>query len=82
MEKFIINQTHYADNKDQLAERLQAFQDLSTNLEHEDLITSVEVLKEHPEIVDFIKDVAPKEGEELSMTDYLKIATKAFRKFA
>jgi hypothetical protein len=82
MEKFIINQTHYADNKDQLAERLQAFQDLSDNLEHEDLITSVEVLKEHPEIVDFIKDVAPKEGEELSMTDYLKIATKAFRKFA
>lgn len=82
MEKFTINQTHYAENKDQLAERLQAFQDLSDNLEHEDLITSVEVLKEHPEIVDFIKDVAPKEGEELSMTDYLKIATKAFRKFA
>lgn len=82
MEKYTINQTHYAASKEQLVERLQAFQDLSDSMEHDDLIAAVEVLQENPEIVDFIKEVAPKEGEELSMTDYLKIATKAFKKFA
>ena len=82
MNQYNINQTHYAESKEELTERLQAFQDLSDTLDHDDLIVAVEVLKENPEIVDFIKEVAPKDGEELNMGDYLKIATKAFKKFA
>ena len=82
MNQYNINQTHYADSKEELTERLQAFQDLSDTLDHDDLISAVEVLKDNPEIVEFIKEVSPKDGEDLSMGDYLKIASKAFKKFA
>ncbi len=82
MGKFTITQTHFAVDELQIAERLQAFQDLTDNLEHDDLIISVEVLKENPDIVQFIKDVAPKEGQKLGLTDFVKIATKAYQKFA
>ncbi|WP_062053769.1 hypothetical protein [Aquimarina longa] len=82
MKDFNISLTVPAENKEQLQEKLQAFQDLQDHLEHEDFITSTSIIVEHPDIVDFIKEVIPEEGEELSMTDYIKIAKKAFERFS
>ena len=79
---FKINLEIEANNEEEVAEKLQAFQDLQDNLEHEDLVQAVDMIVENPEIVDFIKDVAPEDGEELSLTDYISIARKAFVRFA
>jgi len=79
---FKINLELEANNEEEVAEKLQAFQDLQDNLEHEDLVQAVDMIVENPEIVDFIKDVAPEDGEELSLTDYISIARKAFVRFA
>lgn len=70
-----------AENQEQLEEKLQAFQDLQDHLSHEDFLQAVDVVVENPEIVEFIKEVAPEEGKELSMTDYIGIARKAFQRF-
>ncbi|WP_438712315.1 hypothetical protein ACSTS3_10465 [Aquimarina muelleri] len=82
MKNFNISLTIPAIDKQQLQEKLQAFQDLQDHLEHEDFITSATIIVEHPDIIDFIKEVIPEEGEELTMTDYIKIAKKAFERFA
>ncbi|PHQ85482.1 MAG: hypothetical protein COB65_02935 [Thalassobium sp.] len=76
-----IKLTVDADNEKQLQEKMQAFQDLQSNLEHEDLLQAVEMIVEHPDLVEFIKEVAPEGDEELSLTDYIGIAKKAFEKF-
>lgn len=81
MKTYNIKLTLKAANEVQLTEKLQAFQDLQDHLQHEDLVTSVEVIVAHPEIVEFIKEVIPKDGKELSMTDYIIIAKKAFERF-
>lgn len=70
-----------AESPEQLEEKLQAFQDLQDHLDHEDLMQATDMLIENPDIVDFIKEVAPEEGKELSITDYISIAKKAFQKF-
>jgi hypothetical protein len=81
MKKFktLVNIT--AENPEQVEEKLQAFQDLQDNLEHEDLLQAVDVVVDNPEIIEFIKDVAPEEGEQLGLSDYLSIARKAYQKF-
>ena len=71
-----------AEDTQQLEEKLQAFQDLQDNLQHDDLVQAVDVVVENPDIVEFIKEVSPEDGEELSMGDYLSIARKAFVKFS
>ncbi len=71
-----------ADNKEELTEKLQAFQDLQDHLEHEDFISSVDVIVDNPEIVEFVKEVVPEEGQELTITDYMLIAKKAFERFS
>lgn len=76
-----VKLTVEADSKEQLAEKMQAFQDLQNNLNHEDLIQAVEMIVEHPDLVEFIKEVAPKDDKELSLGDYINIARKAFQKF-
>lgn len=76
-----VKLTVEADNKEQLAEKMQAFQDLQNNLNHEDLMQAVEMIVEHPDLVEFIKEVAPKDDKELSLGDYINIARKAFQKF-
>ncbi len=81
MNTYKVNLTLQAENPEQVQEKLQAFQDLQDNLEHEDLLQAVEVIVENPEIVEFIKEVAPEEGEELTWGDYIKIAKKAFQRF-
>jgi hypothetical protein len=50
-------------------------------MEHEELLHAVDVIVEHPEVIDFIKEVAPEEGKELGMVDYIGIARKAFQRF-
>ena len=82
MRQFKINLSIEAEDQEQLNEKLQAFQDLQDNLEHDDLLSAVDVVVENPELVEFIKEVAPEEGVDLSMRDYLKIARKAFQRFA
>ncbi len=82
MKNFNISLTVIAENEVQLQEKLQAFQDLQDHLEHDDFIASTTIIVEHPDIIDFIKEVIPEEGEELTMTDYIKIAKKAFERFA
>jgi len=76
-----VKLTVEADNKEQLAEKMQAFQDLQNNLNHEDLMQAVDMIVEHPDLVEFIKEVAPKDDKELSLGDYINIARKAFQKF-
>ena len=70
-----------ANNPQQVKEKMQAFQDLQNNLEHEDLLQAVDIIVEHPEIVDFIKEVIPETDEEMSLADYINIAQKAFARF-
>ena len=81
MKTYNITLEVQAENEEQLEEKLQSFQDLQDNMEHDDLIGAVEVVVENPELVEFIKEVAPEDGKELTMTDYLKIARKAFQRF-
>ena len=81
MKKYKINLEIEAENEAQLEEKLQAFQDLQDHLEHEDLVQAVDVVVEHPEMVEFIKEVIPEDGQELTLVDYLNIARKAFGKF-
>ena len=38
-----------AESEEQLKEKIQAFQDLQDNLEHEDLLQAVEMIVEHPQ---------------------------------
>tara|TARA_R110000782_G_scaffold237188_1_gene323306 strand:+ start:19607 stop:19852 length:246 start_codon:yes stop_codon:yes gene_type:complete len=76
-----VKLTVEADNKEQLVEKMQAFQDLQNNLNHEDLMQAVDMIVEHPDLVEFIKEVAPKDDKELSLGDYINIARKAFQKF-
>ena len=70
-----------ANNPQQVKKKMQAFQDLQNNLEHEDLLQAVDIIVEHPEIVDFIKEVIPESDEEMSLADYINIAQKAFARF-
>lgn len=79
---FTVNLEIEANDKAALQEKLQAFQDLQDHLSHEDLVSSVEVIVENPEIVEFIKEVVPEDGRELSLSDYVGIAKKAFSRFA
>lgn len=81
MKTYKINLEIEANDQQELEEKLQAFQDLTDNLKHEDLIQAVDVVVENPEIVDFIKEVAPEEGKELAIGDYLGIAKKAYQRF-
>ncbi|WP_103071862.1 hypothetical protein [Aquimarina sediminis] len=82
MKNYKISLTVPALDKEQLQEKLQAFQDLQDHLEHEDFIASTTIIVEHPDIIDFIKEVIPEEGEQLTMTDYIGIAKRAFERFA
>ena len=82
MKTYTVNLSIEAENTDQLEEKLQAFQDLMDNMDHDDLVQAVDVVVENPEIIEFIKEVAPENGEELSMGDYLTIARKAFTRFS
>lgn len=82
MQTFKVKLTVQAHSKEEVAEKLQAFQDLQDHLEHEDLLQAVAVIVEQPDIVDFIKEVVPQDGKELTVTDYISIAKKAFVKFS
>ena len=82
MKNFNISLTVQAENEEQLVEKLQAFQDLQNQIDHDDLVATTAVIVEHPEIIEFIKEVMPEEGQEFTMTDYIKIAKKAFERFA
>ena len=82
MKKFNVTLEIQAKDEIELREKLQAFQDLQDTLAHEDFIASTTVIVEHPDIIDFIKDVIPEDGEELGLPDYIKIARKAFNRFA
>lgn len=82
MKTFNINLSLQANNENELTEKLQAFQDLQDHLEHDDFMASTEIIVEHPEIIDFIKEVIPEGGQELTLTDYIGIAKKAFQRFA
>ena len=66
MKTYKISLDIKATDKLQLVEKLQAFQDLQDYLSHEDLVTATIVITEQPEIVSFIKEVIPEEGNELS----------------
>ena len=81
MNTYKINLEIRAESREEVSEKLQAFQDLQDHLEHEDLLQAVDVIVENPEMVDFIKDVLPEDGKELTLTDYISIARKAFVKF-
>ncbi|RMG78160.1 MAG: hypothetical protein D6707_10265 [Bacteroidetes bacterium] len=70
-----------ASSPQELEEKLQAFQDLQDHLSHEDFIQAATVVVENPALIEFIKEVAPEEGQELSLGDYLSIARKAFTRF-
>lgn len=81
MKSYNVNLEVTAEDIEHVEEKLQAFQDLQDNLTHEDLVSAVDVIVENPELVEFIKEVVPEEGRELSISDYLVIAKKAFQKF-
>lgn len=81
MTKYKVNLTIEAQDEMELKEKLQAFQDLQDNMEHDDLIQAVDVVVENPDIVDFLKGVAPEDGKELGLGEYVNIARKAFQKF-
>lgn len=71
-----------AANELELEEKMQAFEDMQTYLSHEDMLAAVDVLMDHPNIVPFIKRVAPKEGEKLTGMRLMKIASEAAKEFS
>ncbi len=79
--QFKVSLKLQAENQVQVEEKLQAFHDLNNNMEHDDLLAAVDVVVENPDLVEFIKEVAPKEGQELGLLDYISIAKKAYKKF-
>ncbi len=81
MKNFTVNLEVRAKDEQQVEEKLQAFQDLQDSMNHEDLLQAIDTIVENPEIVEFIKEVAPEEGQELGLSDYLRIARKAYQKF-
>ncbi|MCB0396835.1 MAG: hypothetical protein KDD36_09290 [Flavobacteriales bacterium] len=81
MQTYNIELRVQARDEQELAEKLQAFQDLQDHLEHDDMMQATEIIVEHPELVEFIKEVVPEEGQELSLSDYIAIARKAWVKF-
>ena len=58
--KYNIKLQIEAKDQEELEEKLQAFQDLQDNMEHEDLLQAVDLIVENPDLVEFIKEVAPK----------------------
>ena len=70
-----------AENGEELDAQLQAFQDMQEHMEHDDLVQAVDVVVENPDIIDFIKEVAPEDGKELSLPDYVGIARKAWSRW-
>lgn len=82
MEIFKVTLAVKATDKEQVSEKLQAFQDLQDHLQHDDFIQAVEVIVDNPKIVTFIKEVVPEDGKSLSLTDYIGIARKAFVTFS
>jgi len=81
MQKFNINLEIEAESQQQLEEKLQAFQDLQDNMEHQDFVDAVDLIVDNPNIISFIKEVAPEEGQDLTKTDYIRIAVRAFKTF-
>lgn len=81
MKTFNISIEIQAEDKDQVTEKLQAFHDLQTLLSHEEFIETTQVIVENPDIIDFIKEVMPHDGQDLDLTDYIRIARKAFARF-
>lgn len=81
MKTFKINLEIQANNPEELEEKLQAFQDLQDNLSHDDFMQAVDVVVENPELIEFIKGVAPEDGRDLNLVDYLGIAKKAYSRF-
>ncbi|UZO79743.1 hypothetical protein NBT05_12370 [Aquimarina sp. ERC-38] len=82
MKPYKVNIEVLANNPEEVNEKLQAFQDLSDHLNHEDFISSTAVIVENPDIIEFVKEVVPEEGKELTLTDYVLIAKKAFERFS
>ncbi len=66
MKTYNVEITVQAADETELAEKLQAFQDIQDNMQHEDLVTAVEIIIENPGIIDFIKQAVPKDGKKLS----------------
>lgn len=63
-----------ASDKNELAEKLTAFSKLNQILQHEDLINTVEVLKQKPQIVDIVKEFA--DDTDLQNLNVFEIAQK------
>lgn len=82
MKTYKINIQIQANNEQELEEKMQAFEDLQNYLSHEDMLQAVDVLMEHPNIVPFIKRVAPKEGESINPAKLLFIAKEAAKEFS
>jgi hypothetical protein len=59
-----------ANNTEELAEKLDALEILNQSVAHEDLISTVELFNEKPELVPLIKNMI-EEGEELSESQLL-----------
>ena len=68
-----------SDNPKQLADKLKALKALSTTMNHEDYMVTVELLKEKPELVPAIKDML-REGEEMSEGQLMLRIPKYVRK--
>lgn len=71
-----------ANNEQELEEKMQAFEDLQTFLSHGDMLQAVDILMEHPNIVPFIKRVAPQQGEKLTPMKLMGIASEAAKEFS
>ena len=62
------NTARDADNEKQLQEKMQAFQDLQSNLEHEDLLQAVEMKKCYGAIVPYARAIY-QQGQRLSRVE-------------
>lgn len=62
-----------ADNKSELSEKITAFSNINQLLSHEELIITVNQLKQKPQIISIVKEFANEDIENLSV---LEIASK------
>jgi hypothetical protein len=59
-----------AENPSQLSEKINALKVLSESIEHEDFISTVELIHEKPDLIPVIKNMI-EEGESLSETQMM-----------
>jgi hypothetical protein len=77
--KYNVNISIEAENKEQAAEKMNAFAVISQNISHNELIDLTEAIRVNPKIVPFIRKVVsqiPKDKEDIGLVTITRIVSQ------